>query len=111
MGALLQPVQHPWQYWLRLDPLTCIADRVLLTQRLSEALRRKGDNSRFALLFIDLDNFKSINDQHGHLIGDTVLREVAKQLRSCIGNDGVLVRYGGDEFALLVESAVDLPED
>jgi diguanylate cyclase (GGDEF)-like protein len=64
----------------------------------------------FAVLFIDLDNFKQINDRNGHLIGDGVLREVAKRLQSCVRECDHVTRYGGDEFVVLLERVSGLAE-
>ena len=86
------------------DPLTGLHDRAFLMSRLSELLA--GDRSadrQFALMFVDLDNFKDVNDSHGHLLGDRVLCEAAQRLCSCVREGDHVVRFGGDEFILLVE--------
>ena len=90
---------------LRFDPLTGLADREFLLSRLAALMRgeRCGDRD-FAVLFVDLDNFKQVNDAHGHLIGDRVLREVARRLSSCVREGDHVVRFGGDEFVVLVEN-------
>lgn len=88
----------------RRDPLTGLADRSLLMARLSMLLA--GDRSadqRFAVLFIDLDDFKRVNDRYGHLIGDRVLGEVGRRLAHLTRMGDLVVRYGGDEFVALVE--------
>ena len=88
----------------RRDPLTGLADREFLLQRLAALLH--GERSRdkqFAVLFIDLDNFKQVNDAHGHLMGDRVLHEVARRLSGCVRDGDHVVRFGGDEFVVLVE--------
>jgi diguanylate cyclase (GGDEF)-like protein len=93
----------------RLDPLTTLRDRNYLYSRLFELL----DNAvsrRFAILFVDIDDFKSVNDRHGHLVGDRVLFEAAKRLSVCIGREHEVVRYGGDEFVVLIERAGDAQE-
>ncbi len=95
----------------RSDPLTGLADRAFLMSRLNESLSRSPmPHSGFALLFIDLDNFKQVNDANGHLIGDRVLREVADRLRQCVRADDEVFRYGGDEFVVLVAGVVDADE-
>lgn len=90
----------------RLDPLTGLADRDFLFSRLVILLRgaRHGDH-QFGVLFVDLDNFKDVNDRHGHLIGDVVLREAARRLSNCVRDGDHIVRFGGDEFVVLVERA------
>jgi diguanylate cyclase (GGDEF)-like protein len=88
----------------RNDPLTGVADRAFLFARLEGLLH--GDRTvdrQFAVLFIDLNNFKEVNDTHGHLVGDRVLREVALRLTSCVRTCDHVARYGGDEFVVLLE--------
>jgi diguanylate cyclase (GGDEF)-like protein len=95
------------------DPLTQLPNRRKLSARLTEALTRAGTQQRLGLLFVDLDNFKSINDTLGHSFGDRVLRHIAERLRSAIGSSGLLARLGGDEFTVLlenVESAAQVEE-
>ncbi|MFA9217295.1 MAG: putative bifunctional diguanylate cyclase/phosphodiesterase [Sphingomonadaceae bacterium] len=84
------------------DPLTELPNRLMLRTRFHEALLRAGDDgSRLALVFIDLDNFKHINDSMGHLQGDRVLQEMAKRLTQAVGAGNTVSRLGGDEFLLL----------
>ncbi len=88
----------------RRDSLTDLPDREFLFSRLSVLLRgERSADRRFAVLFVDLDNFKQVNDVHGHLVGDVVLREVAHRLTGCVRQGDHVVRYGGDEFVVLVE--------
>ncbi len=84
------------------DHLTDLPNRVLLHDRLSLALASLRDNDRGALLFIDLDHFKHINDSLGHPAGDHVLKEVARRLREVIRPDDTVSRQGGDEFVILL---------
>ena len=88
----------------RRDPLTGLPDREFLLSRLTELLGdgRSADR-QFAVLFVDLDNFKEVNDRFGHLVGDRVLHEAARRLAGCVRDGDRLVRYGGDEFVMLVE--------
>jgi diguanylate cyclase (GGDEF)-like protein/PAS domain S-box-containing protein len=96
------------------DELTKLRNRAFFMDRLAETLgRMKSDaNRRCAVLFMDLDRFKLVNDSLGHRSGDLLLMEVAKRLRSCIRSQDTLARVGGDEFALLIEDAegIDLVE-
>lgn len=90
------------------DPLTKLANRSLLTQELSKALvRAPMQSEKCALLFVDLDGFKDINDRIGHDAGDEALIEVALRLESCIRGVDTAARYGGDEFAILLQSVLD----
>ena len=85
---------------------TGLADRSELMARLETLLagERLADQ-RFAVLFVDLDHFKQVNDQYGHLVGDRVLSEVAQRLVRCTRTHDQVFRYGGDEFVVLVEQA------
>ncbi len=87
------------------DALTGLPNRVLLLDRLEQAITKAGrDNSHFALLFIDLDGFKKINDAMGHASGDLLLQEVVIRLRSWIRKSDTLARWGGDEFIILLDN-------
>ncbi|WP_052394951.1 bifunctional diguanylate cyclase/phosphodiesterase [Oleiagrimonas soli] len=92
------------------DYLTDLPNRVLLQDRLSHALASLRPGMQGALLFIDLDHFKNINDSLGHLAGDHVLREVARRLRSSVRSDDTVSRQGGDEFVILLNRLGD-PRD
>lgn len=85
------------------DPLTALANRGLFEDRLQRVLARVRRNpARFAILYIDLDKFKEVNDLHGHFTGDRVLKEVAARLKSCVRESDTVARIGGDEFVLLL---------
>ena len=87
----------------RHDPLTDLANRVVLTERLEQALADGADaGTRTAVLFLDLDHFKAINDRGGHGVGDRVLVEVAAALRDTVPEADVIARFGGDEFVVLL---------
>ena len=94
------------------DPLTRLPNRRLLRDRLSRvlaALRRHGGHGGHgALMFLDLDNFKPLNDTHGHAVGDLLLVEVARRLASCVRETDTVARFGGDEFIVLLN---ELDED
>jgi len=93
------------------DGLTALANRVLFADRLDHALNRGARlSTQVVVLFIDLDEFKLINDTRGHAVGDEVLRRVAKVLAASIRSGDTAARLGGDEFALLVEEATSIAE-
>ena len=86
------------------DPLTGLANRVLLRDHLERALARQGRSpGTVALLFVDLDDFKRINDTYGHAAGDQILAQVAERLVSAVRADDVVARQSGDEFAILLD--------
>jgi diguanylate cyclase (GGDEF)-like protein len=85
------------------DELTGLANRVLLKDRINTAISfHKRQQLQIAVLFIDLDGFKTINDTHGHDVGDELLVQVADKLKSCVRQSDTVVRFGGDEFVLLL---------
>jgi diguanylate cyclase (GGDEF)-like protein len=94
----------------RTDALIGLANRVLLLERLEAALLRVQRGERLAVLRLDLDNFKSINDTLGHSAGDALLRAVAGRLRGCLRETDTIARLGGDEFAIL-QTALEQPTD
>ncbi len=83
------------------DALTRLANRDLFRARLDQALGMAGRGTGFALLWLDLDNFKVINDTYGHPVGDALLQAVAKRLEGCVRAVDTVARLGGDEFAIL----------
>lgn len=93
------------------DSLTGLANRLLLTERFRSAVARaKRSGLSFAILMIDLNDFKAINDNHGHAAGDTVLVAIAKRLVGAVRACDTVARLGGDEFVLIIE-AIDNPQE
>lgn len=87
------------------DTLTGLANRRLLRDRLSQALLMSERTKKFgAVLFIDLDKLKPLNDQHGHWAGDELLKQIANQLKTCVRVTDSITRYGGDEFVILMNA-------
>ena len=101
IAALAHRAQH--------DPLTGLANRDELEGRITEALTRGPRlGGSIAVLFCDVDRFKSINDTHGHSGGDEVLKEVANRVRGACRGDDLIARLGGDEFVVLLHGVQDL---
>ena len=92
------------------DALTGLANRSLLQLRIADALVAVRFGSCMALLYIDLDRFKDVNDSLGHVVGDELLRAVSGRLNGCIGKGDTVARLGGDEFAV-VQCGINDPED
>jgi len=87
------------------DPLTSLPNRRLMLDRLNQAILMSGRTQQYAaLLFIDLDNFKGINDLKGHIIGDKVFQETARRVSNLLRESDTVSRFGGDEFVLLIEN-------
>ncbi len=94
------------------DSLTDLPNRALFTDRLEHAFQRaqRRSDELFAVLFLDLDNFKTINDSLGHVIGDQVLVALAQRLIGCLRTEDTVARLGGDEFAILLEEIRDISD-
>jgi diguanylate cyclase (GGDEF)-like protein len=101
-----QRIEHLAHY----DALTDLPNRVLFRERLELELRRIGHGGRFALLYIDIDEFKEINDSLGHPVGDEFLKSLAERLKACIAETDFIARLGGDEFAI-IRTLVSDPAD
>lgn len=93
------------EFLAQYDPLTELSNRTLFLDRLRSALQRaKRDSLRLAVLYLDMDNFKQVNDTYGHSAGDLLLQEVARRLRQCVRESDTVGRLGGDEFAVIVDN-------
>jgi len=94
------------------DALTDLPNRAYFVERVSQALARvrRDPAYRVAVLFVDFDNFKAVNDSLGHAAGDRLLAEIADRLRTCVRPGDVVARLGGDEFTLLLEEITGLPD-
>ena len=110
-AALLQESEERMRYQAQHDPLTGLPNRWLLRDRLMQATARaKRDRTAFAVILVDLDNFKAVNDTLGHDVGDLLLVEVAQRLSGCIRERDTIARIGGDEFVFVLEGLA-APED
>ncbi len=90
------------------DPLTSLPNRSLFTDRLMQSINRaKRNEGQVALLFLDLDRFKAINDSLGHALGDALLHQVGARLRDCVRNEDTVARMGGDEFTVILGDLKD----
>jgi diguanylate cyclase (GGDEF)-like protein len=92
------------------DALTGLPNRILFSEQLKQALKRVRRGERLAVLYIDLDHLKRVNDTLGHPIGDKLLKGVADRLRGCIRDIDMAARLSGDEFAI-IQSSIDQPSD
>jgi diguanylate cyclase (GGDEF)-like protein len=96
------------EYQATYDSLTCLPNRVLYYDRLRSAIKTADRNQqKLAVLFVDLDRFKPVNDNHGHQAGDQMLIEAANRIRNCIRSSDTVSRLSGDEFAVIL---VDIPQ-
>jgi len=87
------------------DPLTGLPNRRLLGEHVEEMLARIGDDEQIAVLYVDLDRFKSVNDRYGHAAGDLLLQQVAARLRASVRETDRIARLGGDEFAVVLNGS------
>ena len=91
------------------DPLTGLPNRALLMDRLErlQSYARRHKKYKFALMYMDLDRFKTVNDSFGHLVGDQLLISVARRLEGCVRQEDTVARLGGDEFAVILDAITD----
>jgi diguanylate cyclase (GGDEF)-like protein/PAS domain S-box-containing protein len=85
------------------DPLTALANRQMVTERLAQIFAGRAERRRVGLCFLDLDGFKVVNDSLGHHVGDELLKTVASRLTRCCGSGQLVARMGGDEFVIIIE--------
>ncbi|MEW5808856.1 MAG: EAL domain-containing protein [Actinomycetota bacterium] len=95
----LYDVQRRLAHQVLHDALTGLPNRLLFRERLEQAVH----DGEFVLIFVDLDDFKDVNDRYGHAAGDELLRAVGERLKKCVSEDDTLARIGGDEFAILID--------
>lgn len=96
--------QKKIQYMAFYDGLTGLPNRQFFEVYIRQLMQSSNSNSLFYLVFLDLDGFKEINDTHGHEVGDTLLKHVAKRLRQSLRREDLVARFGGDEFVIVLNS-------
>jgi len=107
----LQQDIEKMRYLANYDSLTQLPNRMLFNDNLLQAQHRAiRHHCSLAVLFIDLDNFKPVNDQFGHAVGDQLLQQVAERLRNCVRETDTVARFGGDEFTILLNNVHDTQE-
>ncbi|MEX1182183.1 MAG: EAL domain-containing protein [Gemmatimonadota bacterium] len=129
LSAAAQPVDHAFAYHGAMrdvtqerrtreelvrsalqDPLTHLPNRIVFMDRLERLLKhsKRRTEDMFAVLFLDLDNFKAVNDTYGHLVGDRLLVAAARRLEACVRQEDTVARLGGDEFGILLDTIQDV---
>ncbi len=101
-------LEEKYKYLAEHDPLTGVVNRYILEDRIDQAVKiAKRHQWLLAIFFLDIDGFKDINDSHGHVVGDLLLRATVQRIQECIRSDDTLARNGGDEFVLLLVNIND----
>lgn len=107
--AALEKSQESLRHLAQHDALTGLANRALFSDRLQQAMAAaRRDGTELAVLFLDLDHFKPVNDQLGHAVGDLLLQEAARRMLACVRDSDTVARIGGDEFVLLLRGTEQL---
>lgn len=108
LAASLKAANLELRAMVRQDPLTRLPNRLLLEQKLDETLElARRESHRFAVLFVDLDRFKAVNDSMGHHVGDQLLKRVADRLKDVLDEEAIVARVGGDEFLIITRVGTD----
>ncbi|MES2885205.1 MAG: diguanylate cyclase [Pseudomonadota bacterium] len=111
LNIQLKEAQQQVHHLAHHDALTGLANRLLFLDRLDTAMQRTlRGGKHFALLYVDIDGFKPVNDTHGHAAGDDLLKQIASRLKHGVRGSDTVARLGGDEFAIIMEEAGDLNE-
>jgi diguanylate cyclase (GGDEF)-like protein len=112
MAAQVQEAIFNLQYSANHDALTGLPNRLAFIENLQTVLEQSDQdpNFTFAVLFLDLDSFKLVNDSLGHFVGDRLLIEVAQRMQSCLAKDDTVARFGGDEFTVLLKNVANLDQ-
>ncbi len=101
--------QARFEFLAHHDPLTLLPNRLLLRDRVEQSISRASrSQAALAVLFVDLDDFKRVNDDYGHQTGDAVLREIGRRLLNCVRNTDTVCRHGGDEFVIALTDLNDI---
>ena len=107
-NARLRENERALEHMARHDALTGLPNRMLLNDRIEHSVARARRSGRHvALLMVDMDGFKLVNDLHGHSVGDQMLEMVAERLGKCVRETDTVARFGGDEFVILLEDLID----